>query len=238
MAVTFASEGARLALVDIAPLAQVVGECQQYEADVLPFQIDLREPEQVRAMIDEVHQRYGRIDVLINDAGIVTHFRYAGTKRWPRIVDMEPSFFDNVIRTNLFGTFLTTKYVLPYMEAQGGGHIINFGQGNVGHGIGPTDPDQLGATAYHVSKLAIRAFSQDVAGEELAHGVCIMAMGPGEQRFSDRSLTPEEVAERATEIDMDLGRRFVIAAEAPMEMSGRMVMVRDGKVVPTADEVL
>src|SRR4051812_36198857 len=88
MAVTFASEGARLALVDIAPLARVVGECQRYEAEVLPFQTDLREPEQVRAMIDEVHQRYGRIDVLINDAGIVTHFRYAGTERWPRIVDM------------------------------------------------------------------------------------------------------------------------------------------------------
>ena len=47
-----------------------------------------------------------------------------------------------------------------------------------------------------------------------------------------------KVAERALEIDMDLGKRFVIAAEAPMEMSGRMVMVRDGKVVPTADEVL
>jgi len=238
IAVTFASEGARLALVDIAPLEQVVGECQQYDADVRPFQIDLREPEQVRAMIDAVQQQYGRIDILINDAGIVTHFRYAGTQRWPRVAEMEPSFFENVIRTNLFGTFLTTKYVLPYMEAQGGGHIINFGQGNVGHGIGPTDPDQLGATAYHVSKLAIRAFSQEVAGEEFTHGVCIMAMGPGEQRFSDRSLTPEEVAERATEIDMDLGKRFVIAAEAPMEMSGRMVMVRDGKVVPTADEVL
>ncbi|MEA2641588.1 MAG: hypothetical protein QOF51_2982 [Chloroflexota bacterium] len=238
MAVTFASEGARLALADIAPLDQVVGECQQYEAEVRPFQLDLREPAQVRAMIDEVHKHYGRIDVLINDAGIVTHFRYAGTERWPRIAEMEPSFFDNVIRTNLFGTFLTTKYVLPYMEAQGSGHIINFGQGSVGRGIGPTDPEQLGATAYHVSKLAIRAFSQDVAGEEFAHGICIMAMGPGEQLFSDPSLTPEEVRARAAKIDMELGRRFVIAAEAPMEMSGRMVMVRDGKVVPVADEVL
>ena len=238
MAVAFASEGARLALVDIAPLAPVVGECQEYGAEVLPFEIDLREPEQVRAMIDEVQQHYGRIDVLINDAGIVTHFRYAGTQRWPRIADMEPSFFDNVIRTNLFGTFLTSKYALRYMEAQGSGHIINFGQGNVGRGIGPTDPDQLGATTYHVSKVAIRAFSQALAGEEYAHGICVMAMGPGEQLFSDRSLTPEEVRVRAAEIDMELGRRFVIAAEAPMEMSGRMVMVRDGKVVPVPDEVV
>jgi hypothetical protein len=63
-------------------------------------------------------------------------------------------------------------------------------------------------------------------------------MGPGEQLFSDRSLTPEEVAERAAMVDMDLGKRFTIAAAGPMELSGRMVQVRDGKVVPVPDEVL
>jgi len=211
--------------VDLAPLDNTVVELQKYDAEVVPFQLDLREPDQVKGMVDAVHQRFGRIDVQINCAGIVTHVRYAGTKRWPRIAEMEPSFFENVIKTNLCGTFLTTKYTLPYMEAQGGGHITNFGQGNVGRGLGTRNREEVGATAYSVSKLAIRAFSQGVAGEEYRHGICIYAMGLGEQLFSDRSLTPEEVAERAALVDMDLGERFTIAAEGPMELSGRMVQV-------------
>src|SRR4030095_9127281 len=157
-------------------------------------------------MIEEVHQRYGRIDVLVNDAGIVTHFRY-GEPRWPRIADMEPTFFENVIRTNLFGTFLTTKYVLPYMEAQGGGHIINFGQGNIGRPVRPVEP---GAAVYHVSKLAIRDFTHEVAIEELDRNVCIVAFGPG----GPGGETPEEVRDRAAQIDMQLGKQDVMAAEA------------------------
>src|SRR4051794_22030467 len=111
IAVAFASQGARLALVDIGNLDQTVADCKAHDAEVVAFNTDLRDPAAVKATIDAVQQQYGRIDVLVNDAGIVTHFRY-GEKRWPRIADMEPEFFDSVIRTNLFGTFLTTKYAL------------------------------------------------------------------------------------------------------------------------------
>src|SRR5688572_23390869 len=86
----FAAQGSRLALVDVAPLEQVVGECQAADAEVAGINIDLRDPEQVQSMVDEVIARYGRIDVLVNDAGIVTHFRY-GEPRWPRIAEMDPS---------------------------------------------------------------------------------------------------------------------------------------------------
>jgi 3-oxoacyl-[acyl-carrier protein] reductase len=185
-------------------------------------------------MIDQVYRQYGRIDVLINDASIVTHFRY-GEPRWARIADMDPSFFDNIIRTNLFGMFLTTKFALPYMEAQGSGHIINFGQGNVGRGV---RPDSAGAAVYHVSKVAIRSFTQEVAIEELDRNVCIMSFGPGGPGGeSNREMTAEEVRTEAAKIDMQLGMRLVIAADAPMELSGRMVTVRDGKLVLAADEV-
>jgi NAD(P)-dependent dehydrogenase (short-subunit alcohol dehydrogenase family) len=229
IAVTFAAQGARLALVDVAPLDQTVADCRAHEADVIAIPTDLRDPEQVRSMIDQVVQRYGRIDVLVNDAGIVTHFRY-GEPRWPRIADMEPAFFENVIRTNLIGTFLATKYALPHMEAQGGGHIINFGQGNVGRPLRVTEP---GAAVYHVSKLAIRDFTAQVAMEELEHNVCIVAFGPG----GPAGEAPEEVRESAAQIDTDLGMKVVLAAEAPMELTGRMVAVRDGKLGLASDEL-
>ena len=158
IAVAFASQGAALALVDIASLDQTLADCRAYEGDVIAIPTDLRQPDQVQAMVERVYRRYGRIDVLINDAGIVTHFRY-GEPRWPRIADMDLAFFDNIIRTNLIGTFLTTKYVLRHMETQGGGHIINFGQGNIGRPVQPVEP---GAAVYHVSKLAIRDFTHEV----------------------------------------------------------------------------
>lgn len=229
IAVAFASEGAALSLVDVASLDQTLADCRAYEGDVIAIPTDLRQPDQVQAMVKQVYQRHGRIDVLVNDAGIVTHFRY-GEPRWPRIADMDLAFFDNVIRTNLMGTFLTTKYVLPHMEAQGGGHIINFGQGNVGR---PVVPDEPGAAVYHVSKLAIRGFTREVAIEELDKKICIIAFGPG----GPGGETPEEVRDRAAQIDMALGMHVVLAAEAPMELSGRMVAVRDGKLGLAADEI-
>ncbi len=236
IAVTFASEGAKLALMDIGSLDQTADECRAYEGEVLTFQLDLTDPKQVKAAIDQIQQHYGRIDVLVNDAGIVTHFRYAGTERWPRIGEMEPDFFDKVIRTNLIGTFHTTRYALPYMEAQGGGHIINFGQGNVGHGAhgGPA-----GAAVYHTSKVAIRAFTQEVASEELDKNVCVLSFGPGGPGGDAREqMTPEEVSEAAAKIDTELGMRVVWAAEAPMELSGRMILGQGGKLELARDEVV
>jgi NAD(P)-dependent dehydrogenase (short-subunit alcohol dehydrogenase family) len=233
IAVAFASEGARLALVDIAPPDQVVRECEAYESEVIGIPTDLRDPEQVRSMVTSVRERYGRIDVLVNDAGIVTHFRY-GDPRWPRIADMDPSFFDSVIRTNLYGTYLTTHFVLPHMEAQGSGHIINFGQGAVGRGIPSDEP---GAAVYHVSKVAIRAFTQEVAAEERSRGICIMSFGPGGPGGArSDAMTPAQVRDTAAQIDLNLGMRVVMLAEAPMEFTGRMVTVRDGKLALAADE--
>ena len=236
IAVTFASAGARLALVDHASMDQVLSECQAHEADVIGVGTDLREPEQVRSMVERVHEHYGRIDVLINDAGIVTHFRY-GEPRWPRIGDMDPSFFENVIRTNLFGTFLTTKYVLPHMEAQRSGHIINFGQGSIGRGLREDPP---GAAVYGTSKLAIRAFTQAVAAEERDYGICIMSFGPGGpggERPDRDTMTPAEVRAVAGQVDVELGKRVMMLSEAPMEFTGRMVTVREGKLALTSDEV-
>ena len=229
IAVTFASQGAKLALVDVASLDQTLEDCKGYEGDVIAIKTDLREPDQVKAMVDQVYKEYGRIDVLVNDAGIVTHFRY-GEPRWPRIADMEPSFFENIIRTNLIGTFLTTKYVLPHMEAQGGGHIINFGQGGIGRPVQAVEP---GAAVYHVSKLAIRDFAHEVAIEELEHNVCVVSFGPG----GPAGESPEEVRTNASQIDTELGMRVVLAAEAPMELTGRMVSVKDGKLGLAADEI-
>ena len=235
----FAAAGAKLAIVDIAPMENVASEVAELGAQVLPVHTDLRDEEQVRAAMAQVHEHYGRIDVLINDAGIVTHFM-AGSPRWPVIRDMESSFFDNVIRTNLIGTFHATKHAIPYMEEQHEGHIINFGQGNVRNA---REPDSIGACVYHVSKVAIRAFTKEVAAEEREHNICIVSMGPGGgdaspndgRRGIATDETPAENRERMRWVGDVVKDRYLLAAEAPMELSGNQITARDGKLVKMDD---
>ena len=235
----FAAAGARLAIVDIAPMEDVASEVAELGAQVLPVHTDLRDEEQVKAAMAQVHKHYGRIDVLINDAGIVTHFM-AGSPRWPAIRDMDSSFFDNIIRTNLIGTFHATKSVIPFMVAQGGGHIINFGQGNVRN---DREPDSIGACVYHVSKVAIRAFTKEVAAEEREHNICIVSMGPGggDAQPNDglRGIatdeTPAENRARMRWVGDVVKDRYLLAAEAPMELTGNQITARGGKLVKLDD---
>jgi NAD(P)-dependent dehydrogenase (short-subunit alcohol dehydrogenase family) len=86
-------------------------------------------------------------------------------------------------------------------------------------------PESIGACVYHVSKLAIRGFTQEVAAEEREFGICVVSMGPG---VGGGGIATEEAPEaaRARMAGVDIvGNRYVIAAEAPMELSGHQVVV-------------
>jgi len=244
---TFAAEGARVAVADVASMESVSSEIEKLEADFLTIRTDVTDESQVRSMVDQVYRRWGRIDVLVNDAGIVTHF-HVGAPRWPRIRDMPRDFFQKVIDTNLIGTYLCTKHVLPYMESLNEGHVINFGQGN----LAPRragGPANIGSCVYNVSKISIRAFTRSVAEEEREFNICIMSMGPGsgggegERREWKAGAgggivtedSPAWAREREWGTVEDVGNRYVIAAEAPMEFSGHQVVVRDGKVEIATD---
>ena len=237
----FAAEGARIAIADIAPMDTVVKEVKELEAEVLPVPTDLREEEQVAELMKQVKDVYGRIDVLINNAGIVPHFQW-GLPHWDRVRDMELSFFDNVMRTNLGGTFLCTKHVIPYMEEQGSGHIINVGQGTLAP---EARTDSIGSCIYSVSKLAIRAFTNKVAIEEQEHNICIVSMGPGggnvlgpdgkPRRGIATEEAPAEAQARMAGVAEVVGTKYLLAAEAPMELSGQQIVVKDGELAIAED---
>ena len=113
---TFALQGDNLALADIGSLDLVVSEVGELGIDVLPLNVDVRREDSVKEMVDAAIERYGRIDTLVNNAGIVTHFSWA--PRWPRVADMDLALWSNVMDTNMGGTFLCTKHVLQHMERQ------------------------------------------------------------------------------------------------------------------------
>jgi NAD(P)-dependent dehydrogenase (short-subunit alcohol dehydrogenase family) len=218
VAKTFAQEQARVVVADIKPLDTISAELAAMEVDFMAVPTDVQDEAAVRKLMDQTMDRFGRIDVLHNNAAIVTHFHW-GIPHWPRIRDLDPAFWDRVIRTNLGGTFLCTKYALPHMEAQRSGHIINTTGGS----------GQIGASPYQVSKDAIRSFTKAVAEEEREFNICIVGMSPGARIATEEAS--EEARARYPGPEF-VGTRFVLAAQVGMEYSGKLLTLDEsGKVV-------
>ena len=117
----FAKEGAKVAIADIdeTRLQQTLGELGELGAETMAVPTDVRSEDAVAALMAQVNERFGGIDVLINDAAIVPHFNWNDKPRWPKIQDMDASFFwDTVMGVALRGSFLASKHAVPYMEAR------------------------------------------------------------------------------------------------------------------------
>lgn len=219
---SFARAAARVAIADVdeARLAQTAAELQGLAPDSLALATDVADEAAVRRLMDAVATRFGQIDVLVNNAAIVPHFDW-GLPVWPRVRDMERAFWDRVMDTAIDGTFLCTKHVVPYMEARRSGHVINlYGGGN-----------RIGACAYVVTKDAIRTFTRFVAEEEREFDVCVVCMRPGATIATEDA--PEEARRRMPGPEV-IGDRFVLAAQVGMELSGRLLVLQDGRMVAEA----
>ena len=214
----FAREGAKLAIgdIDLTRLKQTTRELEEIGVEVFARPLDVRIEAQVGDFMRETAARFGRLDVLVNNAGIVTHFGW-GVPRWPLVRDMDKGFWDKVMETNLGGTFLCTKHALPYMQKQRSGHIINL--------YGGSPPKTLGSCVYSVSKDAIRTFTRFVAEEVRDLNICVVSVSPGGAIATEDA--PEEVR-RTMPGPESAGNRFVLAAEAGMELSGQRLTLKDG----------
>ena len=143
---TLAKAGAKVVLADADAerLRKTLGEVQKLGAEALAVPTDVRDEKDVRQLVFKVADRFGQIDALINDAGIVPHFNW-GIPRWPRVRNLSYDFWNSVIQTNLGGTFLCSKYVVPFMEERHSGNIVNLWGGG--------RPENHGASPYVVSKI-------------------------------------------------------------------------------------
>lgn len=150
----FAREGARLVLAARAdaPLRAAAEECEALGAAVLAVPTDVRSEPAVERLAQRAVDRFGRLDVWVNGAGVIAYGRF----------DAVPSeVFRAVIETNLFGQVHGARAAIPRFRAQGSGVLVNMASvwGRV------TTPD---VTAYVTSKFAVRAFSECLR-QELRH---------------------------------------------------------------------
>ena len=205
-ALLLAQEGARVAVVDVADeggeatcqlIADGGGQASFVHADV-------GNAASVRAMVDTVLSRYGRLDCAFNNAGVAAPFA--------PVTDFEEEAWDRILTTNLKGVWLCMKYEIPVMRAQGSGTIVNTSSGMALFA-------RPGSGPYAASKAGIAQLTRVAALEYAGAGVRINTILPGmtrtppiERRFAanpgeeqdksaeyplGRIARPEEIAEAA-----------------------------------------
>lgn len=135
--------------------------------DVSFVMLDADNQESIRQSAITVNERYGRLDVLINNAGV-----YLDENK--KLVDMDPYILEKTMATNFFGPYHVIRSFLPIMEKQGHGRIIN-----VSSAYGAlSEMSSPGAGAYKLSKLALNGLTQLTAGE-IKGDIKINAVDPG-----------------------------------------------------------
>ena len=115
----FAKEGAKVVICDVNVEAEQA-LAEQLGNDASFYQVNVTNRQEVQAWIDDVAARYGRIDVLINNAGITRDGQFVKFKEGEMVGQMSEEAFDAVIAVNLKGVFNCTQAVAPYMIKQGG----------------------------------------------------------------------------------------------------------------------
>src|SRR4029079_11382034 len=140
----------------------VAAEVEALGAAALPVRVDVRAAEQTEAMAARALDRFGRVDLLVNNAGAL---------HWAGIADTPPKRFDLVMSVNARAAFLSCRAVLPAMIRQGGGHIVNMSP--------PLDLSILpGRVAYGVSKLGMTLLTVGLAEEVRRHNVAVNSLWP------------------------------------------------------------
>lgn len=154
----------------------VATEIQCLGQEAMAVNCDVTDVTQVKEMIEEVVNRYGQIDVLVNNAGIMIigeSFDQISPDRWDGLMDV-----------NVRGTYLMCWHVAPIMISNGVGSIINVGS-NMGKEVMPG-----GGVAYSTSKAAVHMISYTLAQELKPHNIAVNVFSPGSLKSEGSSIIP------------------------------------------------
>jgi clavulanate-9-aldehyde reductase len=179
---------------------------------------DVGEEQQAQAFLERAHSELGRLDVLVNNAGVMLlgPIENAPTDEWRQM-----------IHVNLFGVLYCTHTALPLMHAQGSGHIVNISSvaGRVA---------RVGSGVYNLTKFGVGAFSESLRQECVPMGVRVTLIEPGavatELAGHNRPEIREQIAQRFGDIELlraeDISGAILYAIGQPRHVSVNEVLVR------------
>jgi NAD(P)-dependent dehydrogenase (short-subunit alcohol dehydrogenase family) len=163
-ALVFSEEGAKVCVADVNKDA--AEQTADAAREAFAFQVDVGDPENVRAMYDATKKRYGGIDILYNNAGISPGDDAS-------ILETEPEAWDRVQAVNTRGVYLCCKHGIPHLLERGGGSVINVASFVALLGAATSQ------ISYTASKGAVLAMTRELGVQFARQGVRVNALCPG-----------------------------------------------------------
>ena len=162
------------------PAEELVNEISESGGEAIAVQADVSDAEQAQKLIDQAIEEYGRIDVLVNNAGI-------NIDRTLKKLSVDD--WDKVIQVDLNSAFYTVHAVLPHMTEQGGGKIINMSSfvGEAGN---------IGQANYSAAKAGLLGFTKTAAKELARNGITVNAICPGFIETDMVASIPEDARDK------------------------------------------
>ena len=192
IALGLASEGVRIAISyrsNKGAAQSALRQLQERGVECFAVEADSEDPGEVQFLVDKVVERFGGLDILVNNVGEFN---------WKPVAETSVEEWKGVIDSNLFSVFYACKAVLPVMRRQHWGRIINLGALGAERSFG-----QGTISAYAAAKAAVVSFSRSLAIEEAKHGITVNVINPS--NIDERELTADE-ARRMHDSRAPIGR--------------------------------
>jgi len=207
-----AAEGAAVMIADIEDGASLAEELagKHGRNTTASMVCDVSDEAQVKRLVAGTVERFGKIDILVNNAALYSHLEET------EFTKIDVALWDKVMAINVRGPFLMAKHVVPHMRAKGYGKIINIGSGSVFRGM----PQML---HYTTSKGAIVAFTRSLSRAVGGDGICVNTLAPG-FTLSD-SVMQNNPGHVQTSRDNAIARRAIKRDGHPQDILGALVFL-------------
>jgi NAD(P)-dependent dehydrogenase (short-subunit alcohol dehydrogenase family) len=163
----FAQDGAAVVLADVRDVGSAVRDITDTGARALGVEVDVTDLSSVQAMVAQTLATFGRVDVLINNAGIWRGLAEAG------LLGIDPEMWNTTFAVNVTGTLLCAQAVVPAMREQGWGRIVNIS----------SMASRMASGAYSVTKMAVNQLTLTLAAEVGHLGITVNCVAPGISAF-------------------------------------------------------